>query len=126
MTKSWKEQRARVSILAARARIRKRKERAQRQYLKSLATARFAQVETLFWVGVTGSLWISRRTKKSKEKRGNFIVEIFATFLIVQRWRQLQKRVASALRSPEANYRYGLEHGELPPLHPGGTRTSSD
>ncbi len=97
MSSSWRQQKRHVEQLTATVEGLVKKEHRQREMLKSWSKAYATRYETVFWAGITGFVFLSRRRKKDKTERANLLVELGIATWAVQRWRKLPGRVEASL-----------------------------
>ena len=115
MSNSWKAQRQRVQALATTVRERQLFEAQQRHELKAWTKAKFAQVESMFWVGVTGAIWMNRRKKIDKDDRHNPLLEIAIAAWVMHRYKRIPERIGDAIEEARGG---AAGDGELPTRSP--------
>ncbi len=97
MSFSWLEQKRRVERLTATVEDLVREEHERRAMLKTWGRAYATRYETVFWAGVTGFVFLSRRWRENSEERHSLLVELGLAAWVVQRWRHLPRRVEASL-----------------------------
>ena len=97
MSFSWRQQKRHVEQLAATVEALVEDEHQRRGMLKSWSKAYATRYETVFWAGITGFVFLSRRRQEDKTNRPNILVELGLATWAVQRWRKLPGRVEASL-----------------------------
>jgi hypothetical protein len=97
MSFSWLRQKRKVERLTARVEGLVAEERDRRSMLTSWTRAYVTRYETVFWAGITGFVFLSRRRQEDKDDRRNLFVELGLAAWAVQRWRKLPQRVEASL-----------------------------
>ena len=97
MSSSWRQQKRHVEQLTATVEGLVNEEHQRREMLKSWSKAYATRYETVFWAGITGFVFLSRRGKEDKTDRPNLLVELGLATWAVQRWRKLPGRVEASL-----------------------------
>ncbi len=121
MSSSWRQQKRRVERLTADLEGMVAHERQCRTRLKGWSRVHATRYETMFWAGVTGFVFLSRRRGKGETERRNLFVELGLAAWVVQRWRKLPSRVeASVDRAREQ-----LRAAERPRQSAGDSRTGA-
>jgi hypothetical protein len=121
MSSSWRQQKRHVEQLTATVEGLVKKEHRQREMLKSWSKAYATRYETVFWAGITGFVFLSRRRKKDKTDRANLLVELGIATWAVQRWRKLPGRVEASLDRARQELR--AAGGSQRPTEQAGTDT---
>jgi hypothetical protein len=121
MSSSWRQQKRHVEQLTATVEGLVKKEHLQREMLKSWSKAYATRYETVFWAGITGFVFLSRRRKKDKTDRANLLVELGIATWAVQRWRKLPGRVEASLDRARQELR--AAGGSQRPTEQAGTDT---
>jgi hypothetical protein len=94
---SWRQQKRRVERLSAAVEDLVAQERQSRSMLRSWSRAYATRYETIFWAGVTGFVFLSRRRGGDEAPRHNLLVELGLAAWVVQRWRKLPGRVEASI-----------------------------
>ncbi len=97
MSFSWRQQKRRVERLTATVERLADEEQHSREMLKTWSRAYATRYETVFWAGITGFVFLSRRRQEDKTNRPNMLVELGLATWAVQRWRKLPGRVEATL-----------------------------
>ena len=121
MSSSWGKQKRRVEQLTATVEGLVEEEHKRREVLKSWSRAYATRYETVFWAGVTGFVFLSRRRHEDKANRPNLLVELGLATWAVQRWRKLPGRVEASLDRARQELR--AAGGSQRPTEQAGTDT---
>jgi hypothetical protein len=97
MRASWRRQKRRVERLAADVEDLVAREQQSRTMLKNWSRTYGTRYQTIFWAGVTGFVFLSRRRRKDEAERRNLFVELGLAAWVVQRWRKLPGRVEASV-----------------------------
>lgn len=97
MSSSWRQHKRRVERLAADVEHLAAQEKQSRTKLKSWSRVYGTRYQTVFWAGVTGFVFLSRRRGKDKAERRNLFVELGLAAWVVRRWRKLPSRVEASV-----------------------------
>ncbi len=97
MSLNWFRDRRRVAELQQRLRQYEEEQHVTVQLMKEWGRTYASRYQTLFWVGVTGYVFMSRRRHEDEDARRNVLVELGLAAWAVQRWRHIPERVANRL-----------------------------
>ena len=96
-TISWLAQKRRVERLTARVEDLVEKERRRRSMIGTRGRRLKLRYGTVFWAGVTGFVFLSRRRRAGEHERHNLVVDLGLAAWVVRRWRRLPDRVEAGI-----------------------------
>jgi Txe/YoeB family toxin of Txe-Axe toxin-antitoxin module len=96
-TISWLAQKRRVERLTARVEDLVEEERRRRSMIGTWSRRFTMRYRTVFWAGVTGFVFLSRRRREGENDRHNVLVDLGLAAWVVRRWRKLPTRVEAGI-----------------------------